>query len=230
MADGETHLSYLRKGWIIVVPLGILLSVVCYSMGIPYYFLYLPLSYLNYYLCEYQDPDDDLYGASTSEGRLLRETKRVNVIVGFFGAWFVGQKIVYAYIANLFGGHRSWFSHGLITGVLGRMIFYNIIFFGFLYFMFGFGVTYWGWTNIYMELYFDVWLTPFLITQFIVWQFADIIHIILDTKWAKGTLYIPIKDRTKTYTNKTPSVITTTKTKRRLSAKTIKPKKRKWVI
>ena len=191
MADGETHLRYLNYGWIIIIPLSIFVFGVVYKYSLHPY-LYPIFIYFNYWICRYQDPDDDQSSMTSSEGRLQRDTKRVNILFGFIGAIANAYKVIYAYIAGIFGGHRCWFSHGWIIGALIRQIYYDAILADRIYSMLTYIVPIWHWTNIYYELYLDIWLIPFLISQSITWIIADTIHIILDQKWAIGVLYKPI--------------------------------------
>jgi hypothetical protein len=194
VADGATHYQYLQKGWAIIVPLSFVIVIVSYYL-FPHWFLYPVFLVVNYWLCRFQDSDDDQISMTQSEGRLMRDTKRVNVVFGLLGAWLVGKKVMYAYIIGLLGGHRSWASHGIPFGTIGRMFFYDAILVSFLYTLFGYGVQFFGWKDFVYELYLDIWFPPFIITQYISWQIADIIHKMLDTKWAKGALYTPIKTR-----------------------------------
>lgn len=195
MADGITHNKYLRMGWFFIIPLGWLLYLMAILLdGGGYSFLYLIFTYITFYLCEFCDPDNDHLSLTNSEGRVLRLSKRI--YMGFFGALFVSYTFIYSYIIGLFGGHRSWASHGWVIGTVGRMIFYNIPFFGIFYFLYGYGLMYWGWTtdiDIFRSFGMEVWLKPFLISQFFAWNVGDGIHLILDTEWAKGTLYEPEK-------------------------------------
>lgn len=202
MADGRTHFKYLRKGWYIIIPLGVFM----FLFGGYLYPLFL---YLNFFLCRYIDPDDDQKSLTGSEGRTLRESRKV--YMGFLGALFVAYGFVYAYIAGLFGGHRSWFSHGIgkrgmrviSTGTFGRIIFYNIPLYIFLNTFYSLAITHWGWStsvNLWKSFYMNIWFVPYIVTQLVAWFIGDTIHLILDTEWAKGTLYDPSKTGAQRYT------------------------------
>jgi len=147
-------------------------------------FLYPIFLYFNYWLTYYFDPDDDLSGMSSSEGRIQRDTKKINILFGLIGAIVVGYKNVYAYFAGLFGGHRSWFSHKVPFSMIGRMLVYNFGLFYFLYGMFGYMVDYYNLENadFQYELYLDIWLMPYLTTQFFAFLVQDVLHIMLDIR------------------------------------------------
>ena len=198
MADGETHFKYLKMGWFIIVPLGFIVTIIAILRKVDYWYLYQPFLYFNYYLCRYFDPDDDQKSLTLSEGRILSETRRY--YLGFIGAVLVSYSFIYAYVAGLFGGHRSWFSHGIglkgfeviSTGTWGRLAFYNIPPYMLLNVVYSFAITNWGWTTsvgVGKSFYMNIWFVPYIITQAIAWFIGDTIHLILDTEWAKGRLY-----------------------------------------
>ena len=191
MADGATHERYLRKGWVIILPLGAILLVAS-----QWNWLYPPFLYLNFALCDFIDPDLDLIGLTKSEWDTLRVAKRYRL--GLVGAIFLAYSFIYAYVS---GSHRSWKSHGWFIGTIGRMIWFNIPLAITIAFMVNHSIVSWdtpswdivGWNYYWM----NVWLTPYLITQFIAWSIGDGIHLILDTEWAKGKLYTPKPRRKK---------------------------------
>lgn len=197
MADGVTHREYLNRGWYFVIPFGLCLSIV-FSVTVAYWYMYLFLFYYNYYWCRYIDPDSDLSVFTHAEAGAVSDLKKINIFLGLFGAFFAGYSFVYSYIAGIFGGHRSWFSHGLGVGTLGRIVFFNIPFILALTYFNNYAITNWGiengWTNdIWFNLHMSVWFYPYFLSQLMAWFIGDGIHLILDTEWAKGVLYTPKK-------------------------------------
>lgn len=194
MADGETHYKYLKMGWWIVIPVGIIIFISYWLIGVRNAYLYPIFIYCNYLACAFFDPDNDLLGLTSSEGRILRVTKKF--YIGFIGAIIVSYGFLYAYIIGNFGGHRSILSHGVAIGTIGRMIFYNLPFLFIFYLIYGYGLVHWEWTtkiNIYDSFAMKEWLPAYLSSQFMAWFIGDGIHLILDTEWAKGRLYTPKK-------------------------------------
>lgn len=193
IADGITHRQYLRKVWLAIVPIGMAIFLFALGANTPNPLLYPLFFYYNYLLCEVVDPDLDQLSLTIAEGIVLRTTKKF--YMGFFGALFVSYSFLYSYIIGLFGGHRSRLSHGWIIGTLGRMVFYNIPFYLLFVNIYSYGLAHWGWstqTAMQDSFYMDIWLIPFLQMQFLAWFIGDATHLILDSEWAKGTLYTPI--------------------------------------
>jgi hypothetical protein len=194
MASGEIHSSYIQKGWSVVIPLGIVYTGFLYVYGVKYFYLYPIFFYMNYSLCDVFNPDNDLISITSGEGIILRTTKKY--WLGFLGALLVSYGFLYSYLIGLVGGHRSKFSHSMILGTLGRMIFYNFPGYIFLLNFYSYGIRNWGWTltiGLYESCKMEIWLAPYLISQFLAWSIGDGIHLILDSEWAKGKLYTPTK-------------------------------------
>lgn len=196
LADGLTHHRYLKIGWAIIIPMGIFIVLILTILNVDFLYLYPIFFYLNYLACNIVDPDADQIGVTSSEGIVLRTSKHLKI--GFIGALFVSYSFLYAYLIGLVGGHRSPISHGWIIGTIGRMIFYNIPLFIGCWEFYNYGIQNWGWTlniGLYESTRMQIWLIPYLSMQFVAWFIGDGIHLILDTEWAKGKLYTPIKQK-----------------------------------
>lgn len=192
MADGVTHDNYLKRNWLAILPLGFIIMLMV--LRDKYFYLYPAFLYFNYLLCRIINPDDDQWSITLAEGIILRTSKKYHI--GFLGALLLSYKIIYAYLAGLFGGHRSWFSHGWIIGTIGRMIFYDVPFYIALLVFYSYGIVHWNWSkdvDLLKSVYFDIWGIPFLKMQFVAWFYGDGVHLVLDTEWAKGVLYTPKK-------------------------------------
>lgn len=182
LSDGITHEKYLRKGWFIIIPLGVSFLFLG-KLNI----LYPIFLCINFLICEFLSPDADQLGLVKEEGDILRTFRRF--YLGPLGAVIVGYWTVYAEICLYFGGHRSWFSHGWVVGTFGRMVWFNLpLVMGFYQFYLK-GVAEWGWHSFgvigWNYFYMDIWLIPYLITQLCAWEIGDSIHLILDTDWFK---------------------------------------------
>ena len=157
-------------------------------------FLFLIFYCFNYGLGAFIDPDSDLSQISASEWRVLRETKKINFIFGFFGACHVSYWFIYSYLC---GKHRSWISHSWIFSTIFRVIYFNIPLIVFLILFYNFAMIYWGWffrvpSDIIWALKLHIWFIPYILSQYFSLQISDGTHIVLDTEIAKGWLYTPV--------------------------------------
>ena len=194
MADGVTHDRYIRLGWYLIFPLGGFIFLLAILLKLENSILYPVFLYLNYLQCHIINPDNDQPSLTLAEGIVLRVSKRF--WMGFFGALFVCYSFMYAYIIGLFGGHRSWASHGWVIGTIGRMIYFSILPISItLYNIYIYAIARWNapLNATLQSIFLWEYLKIYLFTQFIAWNIGDGIHLILDTEWAKGRLYTPIK-------------------------------------
>ena len=189
MADGTVHFKYYKLGLIAAIPIGLTAFGLLLFLGHVNSYVFILSYFVSYAIGAVLDPDADQWSLTQGEGRVLRTTRRFTFIIGFFGALWVSYWFMYAWFVSLFGGHRSWISHGFIIGTVIRIIFFNVIIGAILIAVFSYGVINFGWSSITYELYLDVWVSPYLLGQFLAWFISDGIHLMLDTEYAKGRLY-----------------------------------------
>lgn len=187
LADGVTHFIWYKRSIILAIPLGLLYTFLLKDIVNP--FLFALFYSINYSLAIVVEPDLDQLGLTSSEGRAMRGSKRA--FFGLFGAFWVMWWFLYAWLIGLVGGHRSVFSHGIGIGTVGRIIWFNLPFAVVLYIL----ARYWGWEDWWYQLYLDIWLLPYILSQFLAWFLSDGFHLMLDTEWSKGILYTPINKR-----------------------------------
>lgn len=201
MADGATHFRYYK----FMIPFAVFLGIVeSWIIGLYFYQYLNPILFFifycfNYFLGSFIDPDNDIGNLTSADHRVLRFTKRINPIIGLFGACHISYWFIYSYLVGLTGGHRSWSSHSWILSTILRVIYFNIPLFVFLNLICNFGILNWNWEingiiDIIKYLYLDFWAIPYLLSQYLSWQISDGTHLLLDTKWAKNFLYIPINN------------------------------------
>ena len=131
MSDGATHHEYWKKG---LKPVAIVCAIgfatgLFYAQGYPAEFFF--WFFVHYLSGRYIDPDLDLEGVTSSEGRMSRE-------LDFFGllwrwwwmlyALLIGYAVKRLKLKGMYGGHRSVLSHSLVPGTVIRMIFVNLPF------------------------------------------------------------------------------------------------------
>lgn len=165
-----------------------------YLQGYDYWFSFI-FCVWNYWLCRLLDPDLDMMGATTSESTGIRILRRVPLVGWLLLAFWVSYTTFYAALISSLGGHRSWASHSLIVGTIGRIIFFNIPMWVFIYWeRLRTGNT-WDFQQSYIDWRMDLWLYPYYLSQFIFLGLGDSIHLLLDTQWVKGVLYNPKKSQ-----------------------------------
>lgn len=190
IADGATHVAYHNRLWIPAIVVGVCEAFA--FINIPFYNIYIFIMcyIVFYYLGEnFLSPDLDLQSLSGQDARMIA-LRKLNIIFGLFGLFWSLWSFIYAWIIN---GHRRALSHGWILGTLFRLFFYNIPFV-FILNMIG---TYNGWflPQYWYEFYCEYWLVSYLLASFCALFFSDGIHLILDTEYAKGKLYTPMKGK-----------------------------------
>jgi hypothetical protein len=197
MAGGETHHLWYKKIFIpIVIPISLLVTAGLFWFKININpSLFLGFCFIQYWLAGFIGPDLDLPGLNDDDGRMMRFGKKLNSLLTIFGYLTVAYWFFYAWIIGLIGGHRSKFSHGIIIGTIGRIIYFNIPIFLGLFFFARYGIAHWNWINPFYELYGDMWILPYLLSQFVVWNITDETHLILDSEWAKGKLFKTIGEK-----------------------------------
>lgn len=184
MADGTTHELFRQKNTKYFYGVSLALT----GFFIYYNFLFAVsfflFSMVNWQLTKYVTPDSDFPTLTTGEYALVADAKkRFGWIGGFFATLWNSWWMIYGYIC---GKHRSWYSHGWGIGTIGRMIHMNIpIAYNAYYMEWYIYIT----TNSYLYNF----VYGYLLSQFLAWFWADAVHLILDTKWAKGKLYKPKK-------------------------------------
>ena len=189
MADGVTHLKYHDRLWIVAIIVMAIIGYILYSMGIN------PIEYIVLYMIFYGigeyfiSPDLDLLSVTGQDGRALTLIKS-NVILGcLLGLPFAMWSLIYSWFMQLLGGHRNPWSHGIIIGTLGRMLWFNLplTLVGIVVSL----IMQWPRGTWGYNLYLDLWFPSYIYAQFTAWFMSDLWHIILDTQWAKGILYTP---------------------------------------
>lgn len=125
MPSGEVHYQYWRKGMMVVVPTsGILFVWGCFFNS---YVAEFALWFLVWSFCaRWIDPDWDLLGVTGAEGRIQRELDLLAVFilpVTTFYAAGVGYIVKRFKVGGAIGGsHRTWLTHSIIPGTLGRCV------------------------------------------------------------------------------------------------------------
>ena len=210
MADGRTHEKYTRLLWYVITPMGLIWYVLS-----DYNWMYPIFLYLNFAFTDISSPDLDHSMITRDEHDAKRLFKKIspaifipkfilsnrNIIrktlrklnLGIIGALYVSWSQMFEYFASLFGGHRSWVSHGLVIGTITRMAWFNIPVYFVMSYLINYSIANWGtppWDIIGFNYYWMyLWLPPYLITQAVAWFMGDVSHLILDTEYAKGRLY-----------------------------------------
>lgn len=114
MASGKQHYNYWKAFIPVAVAVSVLVTGLLLANRVPIWIGVMILP--GYFLGRYLDPDLDLLGLSSAEGRLMRELKIIGVVITM---WF----LPYAYVMRFVGlgrkGHRNFFSHfpGVSTAI-----------------------------------------------------------------------------------------------------------------
>lgn len=192
MADGKTHERYYNSlGWpLVFLSIGLVLFLGRLSVNSIILSVFI---LLNYKLADFIDPDADQLIQVQGDWELYQESKRFGCLGGFVGMLIIGYWQGYSAIIAQIGGHRSFWSHSLVFGTLGRMVYHNVPYLILFSLFYLFSSYFWGWSiDVFIfQFYFDFWLGLYFLGQFIAWSIGDSIHLLLDTNWAKGILYTP---------------------------------------
>ncbi len=151
----------------------------------------------NYWLCRFTSPDIDHISINLDEGEGMRFLEKIPIIGWILRALWLSYTTFYAGIMLALGGHRSFFSHSLIVGTGGRIIFFSIPFWALLYIVETRNGNVWNWGNVYNKFNMQYWLIPLYFSQSIMWTIGDAIHLLLDTEIVKNVLYVPETTRSK---------------------------------
>ena len=151
----------------------------------------------NYWLCRLIDPDLDHASLSLAEGTGMRFFDNIWFVGWILRAFWMGMTAMYSGIILQFGGHRSFFSHSLPVGTIGRIIFFNAPIFYFFYWKEINEVGIFTWSNMYYRWNMQIWLIPFYFSQFVMLSIGDAIHLLLDTEIVKNVLYVPETTRSR---------------------------------
>lgn len=134
----------------------------------------------------------------------MRFLEKIPIIGWILRALWLSYTTFYAGIMLSLGGHRSFFSHSLIVGTGGRIIFFSFPFWALLYFIETRNGNIWNWVNVYNKFNMRYWLIPLYFSQSIMWTIGDSVHLILDTEFVKNILYVPETTRTRRNENFRP--------------------------
>jgi len=113
MPDGKTHLILWKFHWLTIVP---------FSLGLGFAFQdgVIPLGmFLGYGAGRYTDPDDDVFGLTHSEVRVVQE-------LPFLGPFLYGDKSTYG--AWFRKKHRSFWTHSYFVSTAIRFVWYTRLF------------------------------------------------------------------------------------------------------
>lgn len=186
MADGATHEMYRQKNTKYAMSLSAVFSVLLFSVNPILSVAFFPFSFVNWKITKYVTPDSDMAGLTIGEWTAISDFKeRFGWFGGLLATIWNSWWMIYSYIS---GHHRSWYSHGWGIGTIGRMIHMNI--------PIAYVIFYNGWqVFIFYDKNIQMIFLSYLLSQFYTWFYADAIHLILDTEWAKGRLYKPKRSR-----------------------------------
>lgn len=106
MPNGAVHYSLWKKGWV--------LSAVTSAALIKSYPLISAFSLLGYWLGQFIDPDLDLVGITSAEGRAMRKWPLI-------GGLFVTYWMMYGYIFR--GKHRAFATHSIFFSTVIRFFY-----------------------------------------------------------------------------------------------------------
>ena len=146
MPSGKVHYKFWKIGWIGEGGLFLLLLFLnpLLSFG----------SLAGYFLGQFVDPDLDLVGITSAEGRMLRKIPLV-------GGLFVAYWTIYGAVFRQY--HRSFLTHGFIISTVIRFIY-----------------AFWW---IALLKYTETWFLLVIAGMFIGLLFSDSLHIWVDNRY-----------------------------------------------
>lgn len=182
MYDGQIHFKWLKRGFWLIPSLSIAWIFVVMTAGyLPdELYPYIIWAHFNYFITRYIDPDLDQLSMTSADNRMVREIWILGI--AFAGYWTLYAFILFA-IAKTFGfahpwlgAHRTWLSHSVPIGTIGRILFFNFP-------LICLGVAAEN-VNHIVSLNWDYTMSfviPYIASQFVVWCIADSIHLKVDS-------------------------------------------------
>jgi hypothetical protein len=107
MPDGATHYKYFMKGYLVEIPLSVILSFWDWQVGLG--------GLVGYSLHRYMDNDLDLMGVTAAEGRMVKE-------LPVLGNFMFGMSSIYGSFTR--HNHRNFWTHFPFISTAIRLFFF----------------------------------------------------------------------------------------------------------